>query len=164
MSVALGFLRAWGADSGWAIVRFRPIADVRGRWHPVGMIGGWGKARWVALLLVLASCQRSEEAQQANRISHGPDSRICNTPPPEEAVSTWGACVHRTAYRLASAPEPARDVAEAVVTRCAPPIANQINNARPEEREALGAAILRDAPKFALMYVIEARAGHCAIP
>ena len=112
-------------------------------------------------LLSLASCQAGQNNQIA---AANPDARICNTPPPVRVLNTWGSCLHRTAYRLAGAPDSAREVAEAVVTRCADPIAAQINNAPSGEQAQLAADINRSAPGIALMYVVEARAGHCPIP
>jgi hypothetical protein len=56
------------------------------------------------------------------------------------------------------------EIARAAVNACADAIAYQYNAAPPDEREALLADINRSAPEEALFRVVQARAGHCAIP
>jgi hypothetical protein len=105
------------------------------------------------LLLALSACQQQPK----------PDDRICSTPPAIEP-GAWSNCIHKWAYRMAGAPGPSSDVAKAAVAACADAVAYQVNEAKPEDRLQLLNDINRSAPGIALFRVVQARAGHCAIP
>lgn len=107
----------------------------------------------VAGLFLLSACG----------LETNPDDRICLTPP-AQTPGQWGACVHRWGYRLAGSGDPATTVAQAVVAGCADAIAYQINEAEPGEQAKLANDIMRSAQGLALFHVVQARAGHCAIP
>lgn len=102
--------------------------------------------------LVLASCGQTK-----------PVDRICTTPAAQTS-GDWGTCVHRWAYRMAGAIGPASEIADAAVTACADAIAYQVNAAPPSERIELSGQIMDAAPEIARFRVIQARAGHCAVP
>lgn len=93
------------------------------------------------------------------------DARICHTPPTEAISGDWDGCANRWAYRLAQSPDPARVVAEAVVTACGDTVAWQVNNAEAgEDRQQLSQDLMRSLEGFALYYVVQARAGNCKVP
>lgn len=92
------------------------------------------------------------------------DDRICSNAPDIPVQGDWAGCIHRWSYRLAGSPDPARDVADAVVAACGDAIAWQINAAAEPEREGLASAIMDSAPKEALFRVVQARAGNCGFP
>ncbi|HEX7820945.1 MAG TPA: hypothetical protein VF463_10040 [Sphingobium sp.] len=105
---------------------------------------------WTLMMLpVLASCGQANE-------------RICETPIASPAVGDWQGCVHRWAYRLASAPGSSAQVAQAVVAGCEDAVYASIkpddNNGHPGE---LMADLLATAQRQALFRVTQARAGHC---
>jgi len=76
----------------------------------------------------------------------------------------WGACLHKWSYRLAGAPGSNAEIASAAVTACAKEEVFQINAAGPDKASALADDIDRADQGIALFRVIQARAGHCAIP
>jgi hypothetical protein len=118
--------------------------------------------RKLALFLaaaLLASCNQADKA----------DERICLTASADVSQGDWGACVHKWAYRLSRAPDPAQTVADATVAACADAIAWQVNNgaekdASPPERKVLGDQIMVSARELALFHVVQSRAGNCEIP
>jgi hypothetical protein len=106
-----------------------------------------------------------------------PDGRICTAPPPlvlselsgpnaKPVVVLAEDCIHRWGYRLAKSPDEAPVVADAVMAVC--------DNQNLAQIRAL-ADTLRDRPTasrlvnernraLALAYVVQARAGNCAVP
>jgi hypothetical protein len=110
------------------------------------------------IVFVIASISLLSGCNQAK-----PDDRICSTPP-ATAPGAWSDCIHKWAYKMAGAQGANSDVAKASVAACADAIAYQINEAEPEDRAQLLADINRSAPEIALFRVVQARAGHCAIP
>ena len=107
----------------------------------------------VVALLAVSACQAQVK----------PDDRICSTPPAVES-GAWGSCVHKWAYRLAGAQGSNSEIAKAAVVACADAVAYKVDAAKPEDRLQLLADINRTAPEEALFRVVQARAGHCAIP
>lgn len=90
-------------------------------------------------------------------------------------------CVHRWAYKLAGASDPAGTVADAVMGACRdtlfPLVSARYEDARANggdpdralsdrsgEQVALGREVYDDTRAAALFHVIQARAGRCAIP
>jgi hypothetical protein len=102
--------------------------------------------------IALSACTHQGETQ---------DNRICRSVPSVVIAGNWGDCLHYNAYRLARAPGSNREIADAVVTACGDSIAWRYNHTKAEERNQLLDEINSSAPKFAILYVIEARAGHC---
>jgi len=112
-----------------------------------------------------------------------PDKRICSTPGQLDVtganVGTWdgaSSCLHRWSYRLAGSSEPSSQVAEAVVGGCydaidkwvtkvtdygdTPPYRDPVTGRMGDYRSKM----FQEARSAALFYVVQARAGHCAIP
>lgn len=130
--------------------------------------------------LGLVGCDNAQgNAARANAaicISYG------KTPPATPGVAQEGAaavenCVQRWAYSLAPSRDDAAAVAEAVVAACATPLTawnRQILNQPGSESEAAsittGQSTTPIAEHYAftqnraLLYVVQARAGHCAPP
>jgi hypothetical protein len=108
--------------------------------------------------------------------SFGEDLRICSPPPPEVADPTVRSerpvvklaeeCIHRSAYRLAKAPDDARTVADAVVGLCGEEISAQINALNRVNQDVLrNSAFVEERSRLvALSYVVQARAGRCSVP
>ena len=115
------------------------------------------RAAALIALSVLAGCK------EKNVVA---DRHIC-LDPPALSQHTTDACVHRWAYRLAGAPESARDVASAVTGGCAANIGADIYNMAkgdPARTDYWTPHIRRMALEKALFHVVQARAGHCDIP
>jgi len=104
----------------------------------------------MALLLPLAACSQANE-------------RICYTPDAVPAVGDWKGCVHRWSYRLAVSSDPAPQVAQAVVGGCEEAVISGAISLPDDEGGYLKDA-MDEARRLALFHVIQARAGHCAIP
>lgn len=97
------------------------------------------------------------------------DDRICTTPP-GAAQGDWASCVHRWAYRLARAPGPNGEIAEAAVSGCYDAIEWEVENsaeAAASDKENLDKMLqtrIDASRKKALFHVVQARAGHCKFP
>lgn len=83
---------------------------------------------------------------------------------PAQSEGQWGACVHRIAYKYAQAPDPAEIVAKAVAASCGQRVAEQINLSEATQRTKITEAVVGSIESLALVKVIEARAGRCAVP
>lgn len=119
--------------------------------------GGQMRRSIMAVALVVSGCS------QPSILAKKQDDRICLNPPATQAQGDWAACIHRWSYRLAGAPDTAKDIAPAVVAACSDAIAWQINHVK-DNREQLAADLMRSANENALFRVVQARAGHCSIP
>ncbi len=106
-----------------------------------------------------------------------PDDRICTTPPPlvlselsgpnaKPVVAIAEDCIHRWGYRLAKSPDEATMVADAVVALCREQISAQINRLTEVNRDIARSErwVEERSRNLALAYVIQARAGNCAVP
>lgn len=139
-------------------------------------------------LLAVASCNRPdapicenpptvEQSQQAVTTARQGDQQA-GAPYRFEAPATiqfMRDCVHRTAYRFAGAAEPARIVAESAADYCEKAITDAaLLQSRADEKvfgdrapytyEQLVANMTGEMQRSALAYVVQARAGHCAVP
>lgn len=103
----------------------------------------------VAGLALLVGCARKN------------DDRICLTPPGPPSSGDWNACIHRWAYRLATSPDDANTAARATVAGCWSAMAFSETQS---ETGAVTPGLQEAALRRALFYVVQARAGHCAIP
>ncbi|HYI43693.1 MAG TPA: hypothetical protein VD768_08745 [Sphingomicrobium sp.] len=83
-----------------------------------------------------------------------------------EQAQAMEACIHRWAIRLARAPGPNREIADAVLAGCAEPITLTPHMYRQEKNDDLAdeAYWTSRATKLALFHVVQARAGDCPLP
>ena len=106
-----------------------------------------------------------------------PDGRICTAPPPLDPREFTGPnakpvvmiareCIHRWGYRLAGSTESVATVAEAVVKLCDQQIGAQILRLAEVNRNYQRSKtwVMEDSRSLAAAYVVQARAGNCAVP
>jgi hypothetical protein len=100
------------------------------------------------------------------------------TPAVAGDAAAFDDCLHRWGYRLARSDDPAETAAAAVVAACAPTLARWNSTTLSQPAAAPDTAVslvtgepsttladrYRSAQSKALFYVVQARAGNCALP
>lgn len=134
-----------------------------------------------AITVSLASCAQGNDPKICTQIIEPPSSTdpvagVAKRDTLEWSMASAEACLHRNAYRLASSTDEAETVARAVVQACENAVERAVSYRRSgafasgsdlplSERVSVGdeaeAAARRSWTEFALLKVVEGRAGKC---